>query len=56
MTDTYPSAGKTAIVTGGGKELGKTIAHFLLEAGMNVAICGRTENTIKQKQRKWTMA
>ena len=48
MTDTYSLAGKTAIVTGGGKGLGKTIAHFLLEAGMNVAICGRTENTIKQ--------
>ena len=48
MTDTYSLAGKTAIVTGGGKGLGKTIAHFLLEAGMNVAICGRTESTIKQ--------
>ena len=48
MTDTYSLAGKTAIVTGGGKGLGKTIAYCLLEAGMNVAICGRTENTIKQ--------
>ena len=48
MTDTYALEGKTAIVTGGGKGLGKTIAHFLLEAGMNVAICGRTESTIKQ--------
>ncbi len=48
MTDTYALAGKTAIVTGGGKGLGKTLARFLLEAGMNVAICGRTENTIKQ--------
>ena len=48
MTDTYSLAGKTAIVTGGGKGLGKTIAYCLLEAGMNVAICGRTEITIKQ--------
>lgn len=48
MTDMYALAGKTAIITGGGKGLGKTIAHFLLKAGMNVAICGRTENTIKQ--------
>jgi len=46
MTDMYALAGKTAIVTGGGKGLGKTLARFLLEAGMNVAICGRTENTI----------
>ncbi|WP_334018787.1 SDR family oxidoreductase [Alteromonas sp. S015] len=48
MTNMYTLAGKTAIVTGGGKGLGKTIAHFLLEAGMKIAICGRTEITIKQ--------
>lgn len=48
MTDTYALAGKTAIVTGGGKGLGKTLARFLLEAGMNVAICGRTEAAVKE--------
>ncbi len=32
MTDTYALEGKTAIVTGGGKGLGKTLAQFLLEA------------------------
>ena len=48
MTDTYALEGKTAIVTGGGKGLGKTLARFLLEAGMNVAICGRTETAVKQ--------
>ena len=48
MTDTYALAGKTAIVTGGGKGLGKTLARFLLEAGMNVAICGRTETAVMQ--------
>ena len=48
MTDTYALEGKTAIVTGGGKGLGKTLAQFLLEAGMNVAICGRTETAVKQ--------
>ena len=48
MTDTYALAGKTAIVTGGGKGLGKTLAQFLLEAGMNVAICGRTETAVMQ--------
>ena len=48
MTDTYALADKTAIVTGGGKGLGKTLAQFLLEAGMNVAICGRTETAVMQ--------
>ena len=48
MTDMYALAGKTAIVTGGGKGLGKTLARFLLEAEMNVAICGRTETAVKQ--------
>ena len=48
MTDTYALAGKTAIVTGGGKGLGKTLARFLLEVEMNVAICGRTETAVKQ--------
>lgn len=31
MTDTYALEGKTAIVTGGGKGLGKTLAQFLLD-------------------------
>ena len=48
MTDMYSLLDKTAIVTGGGKGLGKTITHFLLDAGMKVAICGRTEQTINE--------
>ena len=44
----YSLLDKTAIVTGGGKGLGKTITHFLLDAGMKVAICGRTEQTINE--------
>lgn len=42
----YKLANKTAIVTGGGKGLGKSITKMLLAQGMNVAICGRTESTI----------
>ena len=38
MTDMYLLSGKTAIVTGGGKELIKTITQVLLDAGMKVAI------------------
>ena len=34
MTDMYSLSGKTAIVTGGGKGLGKTIPQFLLDTGM----------------------
>lgn len=42
----YELANKTAIVTGGGKGLGKAITKMLLAKGMNVAICGRNQDTI----------
>ena len=38
--------GKTALVTGGGSGLGLAVARLLLEKGMKVAICGRTEKTL----------
>lgn len=44
--ENYELDDKVAIVTGGGKGLGKTITGFLLEQGMKVAICSRTESTI----------
>lgn len=56
MTDMYALTGKTAIVTGGGKGLGKTITQYLLEEGMNVAICGRTENTIVETVTQFEVA
>jgi len=56
MTDMYALAGKTAIVTGGGKGLGKTITQYLLEEGMNVAICGRTESTIEKTVKQFEAA
>jgi 3-oxoacyl-[acyl-carrier protein] reductase len=42
----YDVRNKVAIVTGGGKGLGKTLTRFLLEQGMKVAICGRTASHI----------
>ena len=39
-------AGKTVLVTGGGKGVGKGITERFLETGANVVICGRSEPEI----------
>ena len=39
---------KTAIVTGGSRGIGFTIAKALCEAGTNVMICGRNKETIQK--------
>jgi 3-oxoacyl-[acyl-carrier protein] reductase len=39
--------GKNAIVTGGGRGLGKAVALALANEGVNVAITGRNEKTLK---------
>lgn len=46
MSQHYSLQGKVAVVTGGGKGLGKSLTQRLLHEGMKVAICGRTEHTI----------
>lgn len=43
----FDLTGKTALVTGGGRGIGKSIALALAEAGANVAITSRTENELK---------
>src|ERR1700693_6657167 len=40
-------AGKNALVTGGTRGIGLSVAEALLAAGASVAICGRSEETVK---------
>lgn len=39
--------GKTAIITGGGRGLGKAVALQLAQEGVNIGITGRNEETLK---------
>jgi len=43
MQSALDFSGKVVIVTGGGKGVGKGISERFLEAGADVAICGRSE-------------
>ena len=43
MENRVDFTGKTVVVTGGGKGVGKGISERFLEQGANVVICGRSE-------------
>ena len=45
---TFSLDGKTAVVTGGGRGLGRELAFGLARHGANVVITGRTEETLRQ--------
>jgi NAD(P)-dependent dehydrogenase (short-subunit alcohol dehydrogenase family) len=40
--------GRSALVTGGSRGLGRQIARILAQAGAEVLICGRTETTLRE--------
>ncbi|MCB1742002.1 MAG: SDR family oxidoreductase [Gammaproteobacteria bacterium] len=40
--------GKVALVTGGGRGIGRAVALMLAGHGVNVALCGRTEQTLEE--------
>jgi NAD(P)-dependent dehydrogenase (short-subunit alcohol dehydrogenase family) len=42
MNTPFDLSGKTAVVTGGGRDLGLGISNALLEAGADVVVCGRS--------------
>ncbi|WP_257985515.1 SDR family NAD(P)-dependent oxidoreductase [Bacillus sp. V5-8f] len=48
MTSLFNLDGKTAIVTGAGRGIGKSIAIGLAEAGANVVLCSRTQSELEE--------
>lgn len=52
MLKSFSLEGKTAIVTGAGKGIGKAIALAVAEAGANVMLIARTEADLKQVQKE----
>jgi NAD(P)-dependent dehydrogenase (short-subunit alcohol dehydrogenase family) len=48
MTELFDLNGKTALVTGGSKGLGRTFSETLAEAGAAVALCSRNETEAQE--------
>lgn len=54
MSTQAPLEGRVALVTGGGQGLGEVAALALAEAGADVAVAGRTEETLEKVAAKIT--
>src|SRR3954452_3323423 len=50
LKELFNLSGKTALVSGGSKGIGKAVARGLAEAGANVAISARHEDELKKAQ------
>ena len=50
--DLFRLDGRTAIVTGGGRGLGRYMAEALSEAGANVALCARKKDPLEEVRRE----
>jgi NAD(P)-dependent dehydrogenase (short-subunit alcohol dehydrogenase family) len=50
----FDLSGRSALVTGGSRGLGKEMARLLATAGADVAICGRTESQLKNTAQELT--
>jgi NAD(P)-dependent dehydrogenase (short-subunit alcohol dehydrogenase family) len=48
LNQLFHLAGKTSLITGGSKGIGKTCARGLAEAGANIAISARSESELKK--------
>ena len=48
VIESFRVTGRNALVTGGARGLGKTMTLALAEAGADVAICGRTRETLEE--------